>query len=1315
MLSIENPPPDPPCPCEISPLKSSDERVFDDKVDLLKSGFDHDNNSVVLPKFSIRDYVFSVRSKDIKTNWPFSQKNLQQCLEHGVKDLLPPFQHIDSAKNWSVKRCTVESSMLDEENINNFNGKPFTPTCHLDTISSDNAGFKEKLAADCDIGGVGSEREKEIPSTTSSQPHSRIDSTHCNRTHCSELKTDPSLKVGAIEPEAVSPLASNKKGSTTQPPFKKCKLTVKLCSIRDPSSNEDMASNCMTFSQTMTSKVCPVCKTFSSSSNTTLNAHIDQCLSVESTIKWTADCKMNKHRIKPRKTRLMVDIYATALRCTLEELDKRNGTCWAINSNLPTQETELCARVEKRQRVSPVSCEDTDNEGAVYVDANGKKVRILSEFNKSTVSKAGVVSRFRKVLKSGKGSILTIKKKHRGQKHKKYLKLVSQRNIFCYSKAHCGSEIRRGQEKTCAVEEKCDKEEYLIPFNAQEKIKPSDSGTIRNWVCSKRTGFTKKTTSKEGIQHLGHNLTQGLLVESDLLSQSQYAFSSKATRFSSLKKDILSLKRSSVPESNCSLRGKRSALKKSRVHLVEESDQEVAAWTSEVIEHDSMQNHPKTQSRVEDITDKVLSLGRRGVLKIRKKRAASISQREEAVVLKSSNSASQYCGHDMGNKRNSSVRVGKFDVRESAGTGIQTHWEDIVVEPSSSRIAFGESVMSLSRSSDREFNKLSSPSYTQSNSMQCIKVCKGSLCGSESPISPQPRSGDGQEMFYANAVGEGMIGLNIHKGRELDCEVGQGNCFSVDDPISIPGPPGSFLPSPGDIGAEELQGNSSSTSSQVQITEDYHDLLDRDSSDSPISATSTISNSTLVTSDSKSLEQKYVGAQVTLDDIRSGFSGSSHDTEAENISTVLNTATMRIESNNLDELKVNAIFPNKGPLNLKNDQPCCCSRKEGTSQGVALNHQESQLPIQRNMAPVTLAMGKQMSCDLNKRPSYLNSRPEMLTLSNFPSSKSENVANPIMNSPAGLIPKKVFSANSGLKFPTDGDFDFARVPSASTPVLRLMGKNLMVVNKDENLSPRLTQAQSAILNNHPNSQFQTFAKASPGNVQNREFHSFDYMVHQNPHFGQNQHNTMGQGFDVRFSNSFRSHVDGKYSTQTPIDTSAAMFPNENVGGGEPHDYKGVYNFPDERKRSKKKFVTTPDHPQNRNANSSPSLIKDIIIIDDSPESEPDSATDATTYSEGTQRSWVSSAGSSIPMASDYSSRHVNSFYSCSPHDCSPGGSPMLYSPSFQMPPSRRANAIPVKWNCTLEGSSILHPSSLTAPLSSTGHQRSALYYSPSLS
>ncbi|XP_059666614.1 uncharacterized protein LOC132312308 isoform X2 [Cornus florida] len=1345
MLSIENPPPDPSCPCEISQLKSGgDERASDkvalQEVDLLKSGLDDQNP---LPKFSIRDYVVSSRSKDIQTNWPFSQKSLQLCLKHGVKDLLPPFQPLDSVRNRFVGRCTIEAGLLDRENISNSNGEPSRPSDHFETDNSNIAGCIEKLAVDCvNINSSGFEGDKEFPSTTTSQSRSDIDSVPTDRTPCSALDTDTLLEAAAANPEAVDPPASLKNESTTQPSIKRCKLIVKLGSLADPSSNEEITSNCMTFSETMASKVCPVCKTFSSSSNTTLNAHIDQCLSAESTVGWTANSKVVKHRIKPRKTKLMVDIYETAPRCTLEELDRRNGTCWAMNSCLPTQETVVCAE-ERKERVSPVNFEDTGDDGAVYIDANGTKVRILSKFSEPSSSKVGADLRPRKLLKGGKRSkfLSTNKKNCHAQKHKKYLKLAPQSKFFCSPSPGRGSEVYRCQERTHAVEEFHKKEEHLIQsFKVQKQIKMSEGGTIRKWVRSKRTGLSKKSSLKEGVKRSKYNLTQDLLVESDQsclgdsyaegsflknlkssenplsshesskrmecssngaqvtecdeqpslrkrvgifssgsqisgnvessseipkrnakqlrkdmpdsckdlpnyrekrvsspsnqavkistgpvksfnsyhdasakLSQRHNALLSKTTR-----KNVLSLRQSTAPESNCNLSRKRSELKKSRVPWMEELDEDLVTWPSEVDEHhDSMQNHAENQSRVEEMTDKV-SIGRRHVLKIRKKRGAlSISKSEETMAaLKSSRSTPHCYAHDAGKHVDFSVRVrggltDTFDDIEYAEKGDRTCWEE-------------GSVVNKSRSSDPEFHKQTNPSYTRSDLMHCLEVFKGSLCGAEAPMCPTEQSlGDEQEMFCADAVGNGVMEQNIHMGTEFDCKVGQGNYFLDVDPIPIPGPPGSFLPSPGHLGSEDLQGNSTLTTSRVHSSEDRHDMVDRDLSDSPISATSAISNSSVVRSDLEVSENFSGGPHVTQEENRSGFAGASHDPVVENNATVQPAASAGAERMTLDELKINAIFPDKGPLGFKNDQPCCCSRKEGTSEGVALNYQESQLLRRRNMASVPLpAMGKQMSYDPNIRPSF-NSRAEMFTVTNFPSLESEKLILSDTRSPEGPIHVNV-SADSTLKFPIRGGCDSAS-PSASNPVLRLMGKNLMVVNKDEDLCPQLRQSQSGELNDHPNPQIQTLSGVSSGNVQNGDFRCFDHMVHQSPLiFGQNQNNKMGQGFDVRLSNCFRSHVNAK-ATQALPQASVPMFTSKNMGSCftaslKPHEYKGGYSLPTEQSRPKngpdtltnstEKVLTTPD-PLHRNANSTTNPVKEIIIIDDTPESEPGSSSDAT--------------------------------------------------------------------------------------------------------
>ncbi|KAL2459081.1 uncharacterized protein Fot_55099 [Forsythia ovata] len=76
----------------------------------------------------------------------------------------------------------------------------------------------------------------------------------------------------------------------------------------------------------------------------------------------------------------MVDIYETASYCTLEELDRRNGTNWALNLGFPAQNIETCT--EEWKKTSPaLNLEDTNKESAVYIDSDGTKLRILLKFN----------------------------------------------------------------------------------------------------------------------------------------------------------------------------------------------------------------------------------------------------------------------------------------------------------------------------------------------------------------------------------------------------------------------------------------------------------------------------------------------------------------------------------------------------------------------------------------------------------------------------------------------------------------------------------------------------------------------------------------------------------------------------------------------------------------------------------------------------------------------------------------------------------------------------------------------------------------------
>lgn len=1460
MLSVENPPPDPPCPCEISQLKGCDERASDKlalpEVDLFNSGLD----DTQLPKFSIRDYVFGTRGKDIKKNWPFSQKNLQLCLKHGVKDVLPPFQSLDSVREGSFKGCVAETCLPDKENIcnldsfRNLNGEPsgWVPS------SSDSAQPNLRIAADCiDINSSGSGGEKDFPSSTTSNSQSDIGSVHTHRLSSSAVETDTLLEASA-ELEAAGDLAPHKTESKTQPSAKKCRLIVKLRAVSDPSSTEDIASNCTTLSEAMASKICPVCKTFSSSSNTTLNAHIDQCLSVESTSRWMEDSRQTRHRIKPRKTRLMVDICATAPRCTLEELDRRNGSNWATDLSLPTQNTEVCAH-EKRQRLSPVHPEETGDEGAVYIDASGTKVRILSKLNvPSSVSKVGEDPRTSKPLRGSKGSkfFSTNKRKRHVNKYHNYLKVAIQSKKDCSPKPH-NSEIHGTREENCGAEDHEEEEHRAHNFKAQEQIKPSDSGTLRQWVCSKRTGLSKKVNGKDGHRRPAYKLrtTQDLAIESDqsclgdsyvekntrrspnlmenvISSESKKkvenslnesrgyddgeqspgrkrlgsslfgarisdnverfqeplkqnanqlskentsvcdrimlkrtntignhvsplsnktsdilagpvrspdsstsanpkpyrskSLSSKAMKSSTLRKDVLSVHQSFLNK-------KYSALKKPWVlHSEVEIDEESPSEGDH--HYDMMHDHIENQSGVEEINDSVC-LDRSSVLEIRQEKGAmGVSQGEDAMVLKRSQ-ASWSPGHDVGENIDSSVRVSddmtdKCDGLESARKLVQMHAADIVIE--SSKMCLDRNITTLNKSLGPKFNKLANPPENGSSSLQPMEEYKGPLCEDEASCRlTDPSLGDEQGMFCLDEVGNGIIGQNSFLGADMESKIGQGNTFPEVDPIPIPGPPGSFLPSPRDMGSEDFQGHSSLTTSLVQSSsQDQHDLVDGDSSDSPISATSTISNSTVARPDLKCSEQlSSVRAHSVQERIRSDFSGTSIWPVLENDVTVPEKVSVGAERILLDggNLKVKVTSSIKGPLSFQDDdQPCCCSRKERTSQGVALNYQESQLLRRRTMASVMLpAIGKQTGCNMNTRPNNLNVSPEMISISNCPSSGSEKVVFPVMKASTDSIPING-STDAALKIPSHSDCDSAS-PSGSNPILRLMGKNLMVVNKEEVAPMQLGETQPVPLSNCPNPQFLNFSGVSHGNAQNPDYHYFHHMIPPGSfRYIQDPHNTVGQCSGIRLPNSFEGHCNPK----TP-QALEGMFPNKHIGGAfaaslGPHDYKGEYNLVTQQNRPTTRLGATPvyhmekatnsPHPQYRNSSSMGSSIKDVIIIDDTPESEADSTTDDAKYTKCLRESQVPLADNLIPAPPNYNLRHLNPLSRYQSQDPSPlGESPTAHSNCFIVPPSRRTNTSPVKWGCTSESSGIIQRNPFMASSSSTGHLRPDLYYSPSLS
>ncbi|KAL3508299.1 hypothetical protein ACH5RR_027700 [Cinchona calisaya] len=1362
MLSVENPPRDP--SSQISQLKTSDEKASDklQLVDLLNSDLD-DNNTHPTPKFTIRDYVFDSRSKDIKKNWPFSQENLQLCLKHGVTDVLPPFQSPDTVRNSLLNSCSSDSGLNEKENISKVNGEPSGQSGHV-FVDSKNAGCNSIIAVDClNRNPSGSEGDKEFPSTITSQSCSDIDSVPTDKSSILESETDILPELSVAKPEAVLS-ASNKTEKTTQAAVKKCRLIVKLSNISNSNTKEDTAVNNFMVSEAMASKVCPVCKTFSSSSNTTLNAHIDQCLSGESTTKWTTNSTVIKHRIKPRKMKSMVEIYATASHCTLEELDRRNGTSWATNSNLPAQEIEASAN-QKKEGSSPTNCEETPDDGTVYIDANGTKLRILSKSDDSSLfSKVVDSPRPKKLINRDKESkFLSAKKKKLKQVHKHH-KLLKHRKKICSPRLHRSSEINDNQDRHFSGNETLEKDGCMTQkFKAQGQVDSSRPDMIRGWACSKRTGLAKKINGRDDHQHSGNYANGDLGVKNDqfslgnshvkkscgrtpnifenalsspgsskgaenslhsphdefreqpslqkrvaltsveykashdrrsqpdhnvkrwrsdetsnreddvsLLSRWKFKLNSgldknaydcvvdpkssgghhtllsRGTRFPPLRKK-LSSGRTSEPGSRFNLKRKCSSIKNSRVHCISESNNETVSGVGG--EHLN-QNPGEDGSKMQRTYD-IGSLHRTGPLKIRKSGGGVVfSRKEEAMAFKNaSQPVSKSFYHDAGDHDGSfilgSVSASQSDVEESGDKSTHTHEKDFDVEPQS-ELAIGGAIMDFRNSLNTGFHGLAGSSDTHCDSEQFNEAGPLPFEAEAPRSSAEPILSGGQEMFCAAEVPENMIRDNVHVLADLDCSDAQGNYFIEVDPIPIPGPPGSYLPSPGHMDSEDLQGNSSLTSSRVQSSDDHLELVDH-SSDSPVSAISTISNSTLARSDLKSSGKLSIRCPTFPDEMRSGFTAAANgDPMVENSSPVFKASDAGVEIISLDELKVNSIITEKGAFRFRSDQPCCCSRKEGFSQNISLNYQESQLLRRRNMAAAVVpGSGKAMTGDVDRRLDTLRSEMSSVTIQS-PGSDTAT------KSPSRPFPCRI-SADPEVKFPSR-DYCESNSPPASNPVLRLMGKNLLVVNKDENVSPQLKVSPNS-MTGFVNPQVVKVSGVSIDNPGNQ--HISHPVVSQNPFFLTESSKPAMQHPDLRWSD--RSRENPGIPQMPPLASSAMLSSRGTVrgfmGSLMHHEYIAGYNLPTEERQPLRrlgpsitcdmdnKVVNNPGL-RCRNANNTANMVKEIIVIDDTPENEVDSTT-VGRHEEGFIHGMgsSSSAGKSMAMTSACDSRSESTLHS----------------------------------------------------------------------
>lgn len=256
---------------------------------------------------------------------------------------------------------------------------------------------------------------------------------------------------------------------------------------------------------------------------------------------------------------------------------------------------------------------------------------------------------------------------------------------------------------------------------------------------------------------------------------------------------------------------------------------------------------------------------------------------------------------------------------------------------------------------------------------------------------------------------------DVIKPKGVDCSKGQHISFECEvDPIPIPGPPGSFLPSPGeedmDSEGDVLGSSSSLTGSLLHSPPDFHRSgADRDSSDSPVSAISAVS-----------ADLKYSHPGLPIGEVPhvvqdnhcwSSFSdGDRVKPTADNATTVAQTASVLVERTISDEKSskkgeaLDTIFEDN------NHQSFHQARSEGASVGGSIYERE------------------------------------MFYFSSCPS----------------LVPYRTISASTSA--------------SNNNPVLRLMGKNLMVVNKDGDESLQIRDEHLSIPNNRSRPQLHLFNK-----------------------------------------------------------------------------------------------------------------------------------------------------------------------------------------------------------------------------------------------
>uniref|UniRef100_A0A6V7QW62 Hapless 8 n=1 Tax=Ananas comosus var. bracteatus TaxID=296719 RepID=A0A6V7QW62_ANACO len=1055
MLSSENPS-EPSCSSNPSPPLRSDDKASE------KLGFQEpdpvESEDTPTPNFCIRDYVFTSRSKGVATSWPFGSRVLQLFVKNGVEDLLPPFEPPrlvrarSSAKAFEPHKPVIcsEAAQISAhlESVEPKDGDPGdgerisgSPINGLTEERPDHA--QNRLPEDNQVGSFEeiTDQENEIlPAVTSDDQAGRVQS---------------KIRKPVNEIEVSEPVAPPKKLQT--PPEiseKKCKLVVKLGSSSDTGRAEDLVSNSSTVSDPMASKVCPVCKVFSSTSNTTLNAHIDQCLSMESNTK-EVETKLLKPRVKPRKKRLMVDVYATAAHCTLEDLDKRNGTNWAAELALLAASSDL--RVESQKPdLTPAESRNVESEGAVYVDSNGIKLRILSKFNDAPPVISSEESRPGQVeMEKASKSVLISKEKHFGAKYLKAKKLKVKGKKFKFTSLKLSKARIQAKPDGDGLVDAHQKEKSLSDLpKVTGKSMSCGPATLRQWVCSKRSGLPKKPNNKDARKSSedSAHVTRKLAVSNHIESADSHIDKGHNTKFCGSSEIAPTpphdaSPREVSPEPPVSIpkwSSKAAALPSGLRFKLSRSPGASASLPSKKTEHigigDVQKSHKSSveknflnrstsfsvEAQKGDLSDSPSTFRKfrkqRTVLRTGKRKTEISSDGTENTCKKPKAHQSDALESEM------LAYEQREDQNNEVNPGLEAGCRDAEAEMQV------EAPVSKDDVSDSSAEKIivNDPLITESVNLETLESNlngASGVCRSVEVQLPSLSVSKAHRETIVRGSSDKVIPEETHVYKDLELGAEEESCAS--------------LTSHGNMSLETPQdSNSSITSNREASNQDHSLAADGEPAESPVSTASTLSLHSSKDSKFKELESNPFTKSAGIQD-NAGL-------------TLPSGETVRVTEGTVERIinqEAKAVLPSKEHEQSSIEKPCCCSCGESLFKE---SHTLRQSPAA--LGTTLTSKGKQVPrLYIGLRSSSSFSSYQSLRSSNTLANLSFNSANQSVSAKGSS--ESALNVSACIEASSNSPSCQTQLPSPSNPILRLMGKNLLVVNKDETLQPQTPNSE----------------------------------------------------------------------------------------------------------------------------------------------------------------------------------------------------------------------------------------------------------------